>query len=287
VPPDCDLRGLPWMPIDTVRLLDSDLWALSTGEEFKAALKLWCKAWQQVPASSLPEDDRILASLSGTGRLWAKVKPMALRGFVKCSDGRLYHPVIAEKALDAWGHRKAQRERAVKRWEKYGNAAAYAVAQPTADAAALPGTGTGTEIGNKPQPRSRAAKAAPAGFDEFWTAYPKRTGNNPRGAAERAFAARLRDGVTASAMTVAAASYARFCEATGKGGSEYVMRASTFLGPDRPYAQQWAAPKANGNWMASPESMLAKAKELGISTMGETTEGLRRRIQEKLQGVAA
>jgi len=147
VPADCDLRGLPWMPIDTVRLLDSDLFALATGEEFKAAVALWCKAWQQVPASSLPEDDRVLAHLSGAGTRWKKVKEQALRGFVRCSDGRLYHPVIAEKALEAWGHRKAQRVRAAKRWDRHGNATAsppeHATAHATASPTAMQGTGTG------------------------------------------------------------------------------------------------------------------------------------------------
>lgn len=139
VPPECDLRGLPWMPIDTVRLLDSDLFALATGEEFKAAVALWCKAWQQVPAASLPEDDRILAKLSGAGARWKKVKEQALRGFVRCTDGRLYHPVIAEKALEAWAHRLKQRDRAAKRWHPSGTAAAHAAASATA----MQGTGTG------------------------------------------------------------------------------------------------------------------------------------------------
>lgn len=138
VPPECDLRGLPWMPVDTERLLNSDLWALSTPEEFKVALRLWCKAWQQRPAASLPDDDRILAELSGAGRRWKKLRPMALRGFVKCTDGRLYHPVLAEKAAEAWAHRQAQRDRASKRWHKPGIAAAHAAAYPEA----MQGTGT-------------------------------------------------------------------------------------------------------------------------------------------------
>lgn len=131
-------------------------------------------------------------------------------------------------------------------------------------------------------------RATPEGFKELWQAYPKRAGNNPLGAAERAFRARVKEGVDPSIMIVAAATYARFCESTGKAGSEYVMRASTFLGADRPYAQSWAPPASDGgNWTASPEAMLAKARELGISTMGESSEGLRRKIQEKLQGVPA
>ena len=101
-PANCDLRGMPYMPLDIVRLFDSDLYALSTGEEFKAALSLWGKAFLQVPAASVPNDDRILAHLSGAGARWPKVRDMALRGWVLCSDGRLYHPVVAEKARDAW-----------------------------------------------------------------------------------------------------------------------------------------------------------------------------------------
>lgn len=101
-PADCNLRGMPFMPLDTERLLDSDMMALSTGEEFKTALRLWCKSWNQEPAASLPDDDRILAHLAGRELAsWRKVRDMALRGFVKCSDGRLYHPVIAEKAIEA------------------------------------------------------------------------------------------------------------------------------------------------------------------------------------------
>lgn len=108
-PPDCDLRGLSFMPLDAVRMLDSDLFALSTGDEFKAAVALWCKAWSQVPAASLPNDDRILAHLSGA-KQWKKVKAMALRGWVLCSDGRFYHPVIAEKAIEAMGRREEWQE---------------------------------------------------------------------------------------------------------------------------------------------------------------------------------
>ena len=102
VPADCDLRGLSFMPLDAQRLLDSDLFAIATGDEFKAAVALWCKSWFQVPAASLPNDDRILAHLSGAGSGWKKVREVALRNWVLCEDGRLYHPIVAEKALEAW-----------------------------------------------------------------------------------------------------------------------------------------------------------------------------------------
>lgn len=99
------------MRLDTGRLLDSDLFALSTGEEFKAAVALWCKAWTQAPAGSLPADDRVLAHLSGTGNRWKKIKNMALRGWIQCADGRLYHQVVSEQVMTAWSARGQHRGR--------------------------------------------------------------------------------------------------------------------------------------------------------------------------------
>src|SRR5690348_14850014 len=102
-----DLRNFTFMPMDVLRLRDSDLATLATGEQFKAAVLLWCAAWHQIPAASVPDDDRWLAKHSGAGSRWPKVKEMALRGFVRCSDGRLYHPVIAEKANESWERKEA------------------------------------------------------------------------------------------------------------------------------------------------------------------------------------
>jgi hypothetical protein len=110
-PSDCDLRGMPYMPLDVVRMFDSDFYVLSTGDEFKAGVSLWGKAFLQVPAGSLPKDDRLLAHLSGAGSAWRKVKEMALRGWVECSDGRLYHRTVAEKCLEAWKARCDKRAR--------------------------------------------------------------------------------------------------------------------------------------------------------------------------------
>jgi len=100
-PADCDLRGLPYMPLDVIRLIDSDMFAETTGDEFKAAVALWCKSWTQVPAASLPNKDLVLAHLSGNAAKWKRIKAGAMRGWILCSDDRWYHPVVAEKALAA------------------------------------------------------------------------------------------------------------------------------------------------------------------------------------------
>lgn len=114
VPVEVDLRGLSYMPLDVNRLRDSDLAIVASPEEFRAAVFLWCASWNQVPAASLPDDDKILAAYAGYGRDlkgWKKVKAGALRGFVHCDDGRLYHPVVAEKALEAWDERLEYRDK--------------------------------------------------------------------------------------------------------------------------------------------------------------------------------
>lgn len=111
-PADCDLRDFAFMPLDVVRLRDSDLAIHVTGEEFRCAVLLWCASWHQVPAGSLPDDDKALSSLAGYGRAigeWQRHREGAMRGWIKCSDGRLYHPVVAEKAHEGWVAKLRQR----------------------------------------------------------------------------------------------------------------------------------------------------------------------------------
>lgn len=103
--PACDLSDFAYMELDVRRLRDSKFAAAAEGEAFRAGILLWCAAWHQVPAASLPDDDVELANLAGYGRVlkeWKKVRAAALHGFVKCADGRLYHPVVAEKAIAAF-----------------------------------------------------------------------------------------------------------------------------------------------------------------------------------------
>lgn len=113
-PPDCDLRDFQFMPLDVVRFAQSDLVALEDPAAVLANILLWGASWHSLPAGSLTDDDRVLARLAGYGRgisEWERVRSGALRGWIKCSDGRLYHPVVAEKALDAWMGKLRQRHR--------------------------------------------------------------------------------------------------------------------------------------------------------------------------------
>ena len=114
VPAEVDLRDFAYMPLDVVRLRDSDISVCASGDEFRCAVLLWCASWHQRPAASLPDDDMLLANLAGFGRDvkgWLEARVGAMRGWIKCSDGRLYHPVVAEKANEAWEAKVKQRAR--------------------------------------------------------------------------------------------------------------------------------------------------------------------------------
>ena len=114
-PPDCELQDFAFMPLDVSRLRDSELASNQTPEACWAAVLIWCASWHQVPAASIPDDDKWIATQARyaiRGKIdkeWANVREGALRGWVKCSDGRLYHAVIAEKAVDAWKSKLIQR----------------------------------------------------------------------------------------------------------------------------------------------------------------------------------
>lgn len=116
-PADCDLKDFPFMPLDVSRLRDSELASNETPEACWAAVLLWAASWHQVPAASIPDDDMWIAKQAGyqlrgkIDKAWKGIRAGALRGWVACSDGRLYHPVVAEKARDAWQAKLEQRWR--------------------------------------------------------------------------------------------------------------------------------------------------------------------------------
>jgi hypothetical protein len=120
VPADVDLQGFGFMPLYGTKLFGSDFNSQCNDAEWRAGVTLWWAAWNQVPAASLPDSDVALCRLADLGRdldTWHKLKANALHGFVKCSDGRLYHKILSAIALDAWGKRVKERTRKAE-WRK-------------------------------------------------------------------------------------------------------------------------------------------------------------------------
>ena len=114
--PDCDLRGYEFMPLFGQRLFGSHFYtlALQNPRAGIAAQKLWWEAWQQCPAGSLPADSVTLCRLADFGsdmKSWRRCEQIALHGFVLCSDGRMYHPLLCEAARQAYERRLRDRKR--------------------------------------------------------------------------------------------------------------------------------------------------------------------------------
>jgi hypothetical protein len=218
VPADCDLRGYEFMPLFGHKLFGSDFYARATDAEFRAAIRLWWSAWQQCPAGSLPTDDAALALLADYGRDvrgFQKVRSVALDGFILCSDGRLYHPVLCAEAAFAYERRVKERVRkAALRKSKSAaqpiesNNGALPVSRGTSAGRDAESVGTGqdrTGQDNKetyvsPSSRKRADAAPDPDFDRFWTLYPRKVG---KGAARKAWAAALRRADEGAASIIA------------------------------------------------------------------------------------
>lgn len=136
VPAEVDLTDFKFMPLEVARLLQSEWWAMACMEDTRrcaAAINLWAMAWHQRPAASLPSNDAVLALWARVSlAVWQEIREAVMEPWVLCSDGRWYHPVVAEKANEAWAERmdyqrrKAefsarQKARIGKRWSKEGD----------------------------------------------------------------------------------------------------------------------------------------------------------------------
>ena len=167
VPAEVDLRDFAFMPLEVSRLLRSRTWlkARRRPEIGFYLVNLWAGAWHEVPAGSLPDDEDVLSDLARcTPARWKKLRSEILAAWVRCADGRLYHPVVAEKAREAWTHKLARRQqtqaaRDARRQRLHGPATT-SVATPVT---ASKGEGQGERKGQGEE--EAAAAAAPPSLD--------------------------------------------------------------------------------------------------------------------------
>lgn len=133
VSPEVDLSNFPFMPLEVQRLLRSEFYLTAMEEDARvaaASVNLWASSWHEKPAASLPNSDVLLARAAALSlSVWREVKARVMAEWTLCSDGRWYHRVVAEKAIEAWNEkcdyarRRAefsarQRARIAKRWER-------------------------------------------------------------------------------------------------------------------------------------------------------------------------
>lgn len=124
---DMDVRDLDGFMLNVERLLASELWALTRNNPaaFRGAVGLWARAWKQIPAASLPNDDAVIAAFADMPvAAFRRNRALVMRGFELCSDGRFYHGVLAAEVRKIWPSvqkkrrdREADNER-LKQWRE-------------------------------------------------------------------------------------------------------------------------------------------------------------------------
>ena len=93
--------------------------------------------------------------------------------------------------------------------------------------------------GPRTEDHSRAVAGAPPAvlvgnlFLQFWEAYPKRDGANPKEPARKKFVALIKNGESADAIVASAKTYAGQLRAKGQEGTQYVAQAITWLTESR------------------------------------------------------
>ncbi|WP_175829699.1 helix-turn-helix domain-containing protein [Burkholderia cepacia] len=87
------------------------------------------------------------------------------------------------------------------------------------------------------KPSKNRSRSCDSKFDEAWRQYPKREGSNSKQAAQRAWSARIREGIDPDVLVAAVIAYAAAMKAAGNIGTPYVKQASTFFGRDRHFEE--------------------------------------------------
>lgn len=268
--PEFDANDRPWYAMWARDWLSSAAINAMRPEQEGAYIRLLNIAWLAEPTCTITSDDTALAQLSRLGRRWRTLGPLVKAQFELIDDGRrmrnrrqyeVFREMVEQhdrrvRAGRLGGLARAERGRAP------SNAQAMLEHCQSSGQALLKHAYTDTdttpphtpERGVRERPKHRLEE--PAGFEEAWNAYPRREGNNSRRDAARAYAARLREGVTGADLLAGVHRYRAFCEAKGWVGGPYVKLASTFFGPGQHYAEPWtvaAHPADDSRHVMEPE----------------------------------
>lgn len=145
---------------------------------------------------------------------------------------RAYRDLRTDKQIEV-----AERQRRFR--ERHANAGALPVTHVTREAEAY------TEVDTTNTEEKRKGDY-PADFDALlWKPYPRREGDNPKRAAFKAYNARLAEGVDFTVMQDGLARYDGYVKRKGWVGTDYVMQASRFFGPDKPFLNEYAVASAS------------------------------------------
>ena len=118
-----------------------------------------------------------------------------------------------------------------------------------------------TETDTERVPLHAGANGRAYDFDLFKNAYPERSGSNPWPKAAAAATARIKGGYSFDQLVDGARRYKRFCDATGKTGTTFVMQAQRFLGPGLEFENEWYLPDTRSQNEKMAAAVIEKIKE--------------------------
>ncbi|MBF0186191.1 MAG: hypothetical protein HQM06_17625 [Magnetococcales bacterium] len=101
--------------------------------------------------------------------------------------------------------------------------------------------------------QSASSGEYPAEFEAIWKIYPQRVGSNPKRRAYQAWSARLKSGITHAEICAGLERYKRYLTARGKTGSEFVLQAATFFGPELHFRNPWGMVESVPSFDAEPD----------------------------------
>lgn len=102
---ELDVQCLPYMPLQIERLRKSKAWLRCKRNPEIAfyMVNLWMRAWHEIPAGSIEDDDDVLADAAMcTPEKWEELKDDILKGWER-RDGRVWHSTVTEIATESAG----------------------------------------------------------------------------------------------------------------------------------------------------------------------------------------
>lgn len=251
------MHRLPTMPVGVDGYLADT--AHLTLEQQGVHFRLQIYAWRS-PGCCLPDDDAQLARMLGISpKRWATLKPSVMALWV-LKDGTWVNDQVAREHEFVTG--KIEKKRAA------GKLGGRPKPLPDNDEGKASGSENGKQNESEPKPATATATNTPIvplgtdppGFAEFWAAYPKRDGDNPRKTALRAYAKIIRRGVKPKTLMTAVRAYAEELAAKGRIGTEFVAQASTWLNQER-FDRFSASPDPAEAKPSGPDTYLANLSD--------------------------
>lgn len=251
-----DVRCLQYMPLQIERLRRSKAWLRCKRRPEMAfyLMNLWMRAWHELPAGSLEDDDDVLADAAMCDPdQWGRIREEILAGW-ELRDGRYHHPVVTELATEAASKLRKNVSRTA--------AARDALARKQSEGSDNDSEAPVTELVTSPEGKGREEKkeiedkplSPPAGkrparksshdadFEAWWLIYPKRVAKE---AARKAyFRAVVGNRASVEDLSTGAARYA--AERLGQ-DAQFTKAPATWLN-----AGCWADEKPSEQMLAAP-----------------------------------